>query len=133
MIIMRRGKKFLKETDRKLVYEAEKFLGRNNPPVLKQATLNFTAKPDGPYGDTLTARRPSSDTSSTRPPSTTLAFTSPLVSPTSPPPSTTKPMTDPDSLRGAISKLLAPIGKELKEITDTFEYKFDSIKKDFED
>ena len=110
-------------------------MGRNNQPVLKQATLNFTAKPDGPYGDTWTARRPSSDTSSTCRPNTTLASTSPLLSPTSPPLLTTKPTTGPDSLTGAISKLKnsPPIGKELKEIIDTLEDKCDSIKQDFAD
>ena len=120
-------------------------MGQNNQPVLKQPKLNFTAKPDGPYGVTLTARRPSSDTSSTYPHSTTLAPTSPLLPPTSPP-LTTKPTTDPDRLTGARSKMknspphekdfeitIDRLEKRCDNLKEELESKFDSIKEDFED
>ena len=109
-------------------------MGRNNQPVLKQPKLNFTAQPDGPYGVTLTARRPSSDTSSTRSHSTTLAPTTPLLPPTYPPPLTTKPTTDPDRLTGAISKLKnsPPHEKDFEIITDRLETRCDNLKEELD-
>ena len=108
-------KKFIKQKDQKLAREARKtFLGRNQP-VLKQPKLNFKANPDGPY-------------------STTLAFTSPLLPTTYPPPLTTKPTTDPDRQTIAISKLKnsPPHEKDFEIITDRLEKRCDDLKEELE-